>query len=264
MFNPANLMGRGLRAPGGVFNPELTEEQRLIESNKQALNRAMTPGGTAFFNPAPEHEEPLNEIDAFGRTLSAQGNFRDKFQAFTQALEGMGGQQPHQQQRFGRTYEPLQQHYQPEDQQPQEQMMQEFGQSGFGGGGMFNPNWEGNAGSILANATKYTGVRYKWGGTDPRTGLDCSGFTQRVALDSGEDITRTTATQMQYFRSQNRFHTDLSRARPGDMLYFGSSASPSGRHTGIYVGGGRMIHAGSNGVAIANIGNRQLLGVGMM
>jgi hypothetical protein len=86
---------------------------------------------------------------------------------------------------------------------------------------------------IVANATRYLGVPYRWGGADPATGLDCSGFVQQVYDDLGVDLPRVS-------RDQARVGTavpDLASAKPGDLVAFGDPVD----HIGIYVGHGRMI-----------------------
>lgn len=96
---------------------------------------------------------------------------------------------------------------------------------------------------VLDTAAKYLGVPYLWGGTTP-SGFDCSGFVQYVYRECGYNITRTTYTQW------DNDGTYVSRAnlQPGDLVYFGSSDSPS--HVGLYVGNGTMIHAPSTGKTI--------------
>ncbi|MFC5381507.1 transglycosylase SLT domain-containing protein [Aquipuribacter nitratireducens] len=94
-------------------------------------------------------------------------------------------------------------------------------------------------GDVVAAARKYLGVPYKWGGTDPRTGLDCSGLVQRVFKDLGVDVPRTVADQ----RRAGDAVPSLAQARPGDLIAFSSERSPSGRHIGIYIGDGKMINA---------------------
>jgi cell wall-associated NlpC family hydrolase len=99
--------------------------------------------------------------------------------------------------------------------------------------------------AVVADAKKYLGIRYKWGGTDPATGLDCSGLTQRVFADLGVKIPRTVA-QQQY---SGTAVSSMSQARPGDLLVFGT------HHIGIYVGNGKMLHAPHSGdvVKIAKV-----------
>ena len=99
--------------------------------------------------------------------------------------------------------------------------------------------------AVVADAKKYLGIRYKWGGTDPATGLDCSGLTQRVLADLGVKIPRTVAQQQYYGTAVS----SMAKARPGDLLVFGT------HHIGIYVGDGKMLHAPHSGdvVKIAKV-----------
>ena len=92
---------------------------------------------------------------------------------------------------------------------------------------------------VVANATRYLGVPYRWGGTDPATGLDCSGFVQQVYEDLGVELPRVS-------RDQARAGTavpDLASARAGDLIAFGDPVDP----IGIYIGHGRMIVAPRTG-----------------
>jgi hypothetical protein len=90
---------------------------------------------------------------------------------------------------------------------------------------------------VVADAKKYLGVPYRWGGTDPATGLDCSGLVQRVMKDLGVSVPRTVHEQ----RTVGRPVASLAQARPGDLLVFGS------HHIGIYLGNGTMLHAPHTG-----------------
>ena len=48
---------------------------------------------------------------------------------------------------------------------------------------------------MVAEAPKYLGVPYLWGGTDPAKGLDCSGFTKLVFGNLGIDLPRISSQQ---------------------------------------------------------------------
>jgi hypothetical protein len=100
---------------------------------------------------------------------------------------------------------------------------------------------------VVSASVKYLGVPYKWGGTDPATGLDCSGFVQQVYEDLGITLPRVSQDQA---RSGTPV-ADLSQARPGDLVAFGDPVD----HIGIYVGNGKMIEAPHTGdvVKIADV-----------
>jgi hypothetical protein len=116
----------------------------------------------------------------------------------------------------------------------------------------------GTGAEIVGAATKYLGVPYKWGGTDPTTGLDCSGFTQRVYSDLGISIPRTSSQQA----TAGRPVASLTEAQPGDLVFFDNSSSRAGiDHVGLYIGGGKMIAAPQEGdvVKVQNVGNPTLI-----
>ena len=94
-------------------------------------------------------------------------------------------------------------------------------------------------GDVIQDALKYLGVPYKWGGTDPTTGLDCSGFVQQVYEDLGISLPRVSRDQAKAGRPV----ADLESAQPGDLIAFGTPVD----HIGIYVGNGRMIEAPHTG-----------------
>lgn len=74
-----------------------------------------------------------------------------------------------------------------------------------------------NASAVLAYAQQYTGITYRWGGTSPATGFDCSGYTQFVFAKIGVDLPRTAEAQRQ-------FATPVSDPQPGDLVFWGASA----------------------------------------
>jgi peptidoglycan DL-endopeptidase CwlO len=108
--------------------------------------------------------------------------------------------------------------------------------------------------AVVAEAQKYLGVPYLWGGTDPTKGLDCSGFTQLVFGNLGIDLPRTSSQQA----TSGRAVASLVDARPGDLVFFDHSSSRAGiDHVGIYLGNGKMIAAPQPGesVKIQDVGS---------
>jgi peptidoglycan DL-endopeptidase CwlO len=92
---------------------------------------------------------------------------------------------------------------------------------------------------VVADARRYLGIPYVWGGTDPAKGFDCSGLVQHVYKDLGVDLPRLVHEQA---RVGTRVPS-LAEARPGDLVIFGSSYG----HVGIYIGNGKMIAAPKRG-----------------
>ena len=94
-----------------------------------------------------------------------------------------------------------------------------------------------SAQAIIAEAKKYLGVPYVWGGSTP-SGFDCSGFTSYVFKKAGISLPRTS-------RAQQNVGTQvsLSNVQPGDLVFMGKPAY----HVGIYIGGGKWIHAPQTG-----------------
>ncbi|RBY86067.1 NlpC/P60 family protein [Blastococcus sp. TF02A-26] len=118
---------------------------------------------------------------------------------------------------------------------------------------------DGSAGAqVVAAASRYLGVPYAWGGTDPASGLDCSGLVQRVYKDLGIDLPRTSSQQA----TAGRPVASLAEARPGDLVFFDNSSSRAGiDHVGIYIGDGKMIAAPQAGevVKVQSVGDPSLI-----
>lgn len=85
------------------------------------------------------------------------------------------------------------------------------------------------------------GVPYKWGGSSPQRGFDCSGLMSYVHKNAlGLKIPRTAAQQRDNSRTIN-----YSQLQPGDMLFFKTGKKTN--HVGVYIGDRKFIHAPSGG-----------------
>ena len=90
---------------------------------------------------------------------------------------------------------------------------------------------------ILAEAQKYLGAPYVYGGASP-SGFDCSGFVYYVLKQVGYSPYRTPAEQINHGSA-----VDKDSLRPGDLVFFSSNGGRSITHVGIYSGSGQFIHA---------------------
>ncbi len=124
-------------------------------------------------------------------------------------------------------------------------------------GGITIPEYPGSAmgdgsfGALITEAEKYLGYPYVWGGSNPNTSFDCSGFICWVYTQSGvHNLPRTTAQGIY----NQCTPVSIENAKPGDLIFFTGtydSANPVS-HIGMYVGNGQMLHAGDP-ISYANI-----------
>lgn len=95
---------------------------------------------------------------------------------------------------------------------------------------------------ILVEAEKYLGYPYVWGGSNPNTSFDCSGYVSWVLTNSGVCDPGRLGAQGLYNISTP---VSASNAKPGDLVFFMGTYDTEGiSHVGIYVGDGMMIHCG--------------------
>jgi cell wall-associated NlpC family hydrolase len=100
-------------------------------------------------------------------------------------------------------------------------------------------------GSIAARtAERFVGIPYRWGGDNVVEGMDCSGFVRAVYNLCGLSIPRTSRDQFKVGDLVTK-----NELQDGDLVFFGSSANNI-NHVGIYVGGGKFVHAPRRGEEI--------------
>jgi cell wall-associated NlpC family hydrolase len=106
--------------------------------------------------------------------------------------------------------------------------------------------------NLVLNAMGFMGIPYRWGGSTPEAGFDCSGFVQYVFRQAaGLVLPRSSFDQI-------RQGTAVARGelQPGDLVFFNTMRATAS-HVGIYIGENRFIHAPRTGktVEIADFTN---------
>jgi cell wall-associated NlpC family hydrolase len=86
-------------------------------------------------------------------------------------------------------------------------------------------------------ALRAVGVPYRWGGTSPSGGFDCSGLVYWAYGRLGIEVPHSSYALYGQGQAVAR-----SRMKPGDVLFFSGLG-----HVGLYLGGGRMVHAPQTG-----------------
>lgn len=114
--------------------------------------------------------------------------------------------------------------------------------SNTSGGSTTTATGSGNGAAIANYALQFVGNPYVFGGTSLTNGADCSGFTQSVHKHFGISIPRSSSGQANAGKS-----VSLSAIQAGDVIYYGG-------HVGIYIGGGKIVHASTakTGIKISN------------
>ncbi|WP_248930476.1 C40 family peptidase [Paenibacillus hamazuiensis] len=91
--------------------------------------------------------------------------------------------------------------------------------------------------SIVQDSTNYLKIPYRWGGSSPSTGFDCSGFVYYMFTSHGVSMSRTTSAEL-YGQGTA---ISQSRLQPGDLVFFAVSTPGTVDHVGIYLGNGQFI-----------------------
>ena len=108
---------------------------------------------------------------------------------------------------------------------------------------------------VIPTAERYLGTPYRYGGTSPVTGFDCSGFVQYVFARNAVHLPRTSRQQAKVGVALPRNWRSLSQ---GDLVMFAERGEPIS-HVAIYAGHNRIIHASASGgeVRYDDLGTRR-------
>ncbi len=113
----------------------------------------------------------------------------------------------------------------------------------------------GRAGLAIKFAFKQIGDKYVFG-ADGMIYWDCSGLTMRAYQTAGVSLPHSSAAQSRMGKS-----IPFSQKKPGDLMFFGRPVS----HVGIYLGGGKMVHAPRSGsrvkIATTDMGRKRLVAI---
>ena len=93
---------------------------------------------------------------------------------------------------------------------------------------------------VASYARHLIGVPYRWGGTSPRTGFDCSGLVRYVFAHFGVGLAHSSFADLARGRRVTR-----ANLHPGDLVFF-----YGGGHVGIYLGHSRFIEAPHSGSVV--------------
>lgn len=109
----------------------------------------------------------------------------------------------------------------------------------------------GKGAEVIAYAKQFIGTPYVWGGTNLRSGVDCSGFVYAVMRDFGITLNRSSAAM-----ASNGVEVSKSNLQAGDLVFFNSGGNSGISHVGIYCGDGTYIHSTDGkayGVTVTNL-----------
>jgi cell wall-associated NlpC family hydrolase len=108
-------------------------------------------------------------------------------------------------------------------------------------GTSYSPSGNSSSKGVAAvqNAAQFIGGKYVWGGTNPYTGVDCSGLTQYVLKQQGINIPRVSQDQYKAGKAVSK-----NNLQPGDLVFFVTDGKTVS-HVGIYEGNGNFVHAAS-------------------
>ncbi len=140
-----------------------------------------------------------------------------------------------------------------EEEARRQQELQQQQQGGSAGGSASgNTNTDsGNApSSVVDIALAQVGKPYVWAAGGPGS-FDCSGLTSYAYAQVGVSIPHQSQQQYNLVARKGHLVYDIGSLKPGDLVFWGNGGSASAiYHVGIYIGGGRYVHASSPGVGV--------------
>jgi cell wall-associated NlpC family hydrolase len=101
------------------------------------------------------------------------------------------------------------------------------------------------ASELAIGAMSMIGIRYKFGGNSPESGMDCSGLVRYVFKETWGKILPRTSAEI----SQAGEKIDKGELRPGDLVFF-NTLRRTFSHVGIYLGDNKFIHSPAAGSAV--------------
>ena len=99
--------------------------------------------------------------------------------------------------------------------------------------------------NVLSRAVNVLGTPYRWGGSSPSKGFDCSGLVKYAFNDATFDLPRTSNAMA----SGHGQKVDRKDLKPGDLIFF-KLKSRRVNHVAIYLGNDRFIHAPRRGKSV--------------
>ena len=109
----------------------------------------------------------------------------------------------------------------------------------------------GNGSAVVAYGKQFIGTPYVWGGTNLKTGVDCSGFVYSVYKNFGITLNRSS-----YQMVNNGVEVSKSNLQAGDLVFFNTGGDSKISHVGIYCGDGTYVHSTDgkgNGVTVTSL-----------
>jgi cell wall-associated NlpC family hydrolase len=112
--------------------------------------------------------------------------------------------------------------------------------------GLVPPMGTKESSDVLSRAVNVLGTPYRWGGSSPSKGFDCSGLVKYAFNDATFDLPRTSNAMA----SGHGEKVDRNDLKPGDLIFF-NIKSRRVNHVAIYLGNDRFIHAPRRGKSVS-------------